>query len=467
MTHRLLGLAIGVAWMGLAGCQTAYDWDDASYGTYPASDIPVARSTGSGDRWTTRARTGIVPAPPVRDDRNTVQALERRAFASEESGQVQAFEEQTYARQQEELTARRLADEQSIRARSTGRSTFYDRHLAGTPDPRMRASAYRVTTSQARAMPVAQATRMAPEPVLPQSSPAGQYSVSGIPSMPSAQPGECYALVRKPEQYRTVTERVVTQPAHEKIVTEPARYANETQQVVVREGYERLETVQPQFREVTERVLAKPGGVEYSTQPPQYRTVTERVMVKPARTVWKPGRGPIERINHATGEIMCLVEEPAEYKTVTKRVLVEPSRVMERQTPPEYRTVTKRVLDQPAQVRRVRVPAEVRNVQVTRMVQPARTRRVTVPAEYGSVQKQQLVEPARLEWRPVLCETNMTADRIRRLQSALDARGFDPGPVDGVLGRQTMNAVNAFQRANGLPVDRHLNMETMRALGVA
>lgn len=36
------------------------------------------------------------------------------------------------------------------------------------------------------------------------------------------------------------------------------------------------------------------------------------------------GRGPVEKLDQATGEIMCLVEVPAEYRTVTKRVQVSP-----------------------------------------------------------------------------------------------------------------------------------------------
>ena len=101
------------------------------------------------------------------------------------------------------------------------------------------------------------------------------------------------------------------------------------------------------------------------------------------------------------------------------------------------------------------------------LVQPAQAQRVAVPPQYGTVQTEELVEPARLEWRPVLCETNMTPGMIQRLQQALQARGFNPGPIDGVIGQRTMEAVNAFQRANGLPVDRYLNMETVRALGIA
>jgi uncharacterized protein (TIGR02594 family) len=41
----------------------------------------------------------------------------------------------------------------------------------------------------------------------------------------------------------------------------------------------------------------------------------------------------------------------------------------------------------------------------------------------------------------------------RELQAALKARGFDPGPIDGVIGRNSIAAIRAFQAANGLTVD--------------
>jgi hypothetical protein len=47
--------------------------------------------------------------------------------------------------------------------------------------------------------------------------------------------------------------------------------------------------------------------------------------VKPATMVWKKGRGPIQRVDDATGEIMCLVEEPAVYKDVTRTVVKTPA----------------------------------------------------------------------------------------------------------------------------------------------
>jgi hypothetical protein len=50
--------------------------------------------------------------------------------------------------------------------------------------------------------------------------------------------------------------------------------------------------------------------------------------------VWKKGRGPIEKIDAATGEIMCLVEVPATYK-----VMDTPPTTREVTVPAEYKTV--------------------------------------------------------------------------------------------------------------------------------
>src|SRR6187402_757273 len=55
--------------------------------------------------------------------------------------------------------------------------------------------------------------------------------------------------------------------------------------------------------------------------------------------------------------------------------------------------------------------------------------------------------------------------RVAALQIGLRAHGFDPGPVDGVRGRLTTDALIAFQRARGVrPVGR-VSRATRRALG--
>jgi hypothetical protein len=42
---------------------------------------------------------------------------------------------------------------------------------------------------------------------------------------------------------------------------------------------------------------------------------------------------------------------------------------------------------------------------------------------------------------------------VRRIQSALADRGYDPGPVDGRSGPRTRAAIGAYQRDHGLFVD--------------
>ncbi len=50
------------------------------------------------------------------------------------------------------------------------------------------------------------------------------------------------------------------------------------------------------------------------------------------------------------------------------------------------------------------------------------------------------------------------------LQKALKAKGFDPGAIDGVMGRDTIAAIRAFQAANGLEVDGIAGKDTRAKL---
>ncbi len=54
--------------------------------------------------------------------------------------------------------------------------------------------------------------------------------------------------------------------------------------------------------------------------------------------------------------------------------------------------------------------------------------------------------------------------RTIELQQALKDRGFDPGIIDGIIGRDTIAAIRAFQAANGLQVDGIAGRNTIAAL---
>ena len=70
-----------------------------------------------------------------------------------------------------------------------------------------------------------------------------------------------------------------------------------------------------------------------------------------------------------------------------------------------------------------------------------------------------------MEWRSVLCETNMSKELNMQIQAALQKAGFDPGPIDGKLGLQTMKAVDAYQVRKQLPRGG-LTMNMLSQLGI-
>ncbi len=303
------------------------------------------------------------------------------------------------------------------------------------------------------------------EKVVTKTVPAPTTSATSTLYPPNAKPGECYARVLIPAKYTTKKEKVLVREASEKLEVIPAKYKWVTKKVLVKEASTKLVTIPPVYETVTEKLLVKPASEKIVTIPAVYETVTEKVLVKPAQTVWKKGRGPIEKVDGSTGEIMCLVEVPAVYKTITKRVLKTPARTKTIPVPAVYKKVTKRVVKTPARTKTIPVPAVYKTVRVKELVTPATVRKVPIPAKYQTITKRVKVSDATLKWTPILCKTNFSVDLIKKLQRALAKRGFNPGPIDGVYGWRTKAAVNKFQKANSLSTGA-LTIETLNALGV-
>lgn len=55
---------------------------------------------------------------------------------------------------------------------------------------------------------------------------------------------------------------------------------------------------------------------------------------------------------------------------------------------------------------------------------------------------------------------------VRDVQDRLTTLGYNPGPVDGILGPKTRAALRSFQETNGLPATGEVDAETLSALGV-
>ena len=281
----------------------------------------------------------------------------------------------------------------------------------------------------------------------------------------NAKPGECYARVFEPPQYNSETRKVLSRAASEKLDVIPATYTWAEQTVMTKPQGVRLTTVPATYEWAEQTVVIEPQRNVLIEVPAKYATETEKVLVKEAYTTWKKGRGPIERLNEATGEIMCLVEVPAEYKTVQRTVMVAAPTTREEVISAKSKVVRTQVMTAPAKTVEVVVPAEYETVKVRKLATPAREMRTTIPAEYQSVKETRLVKEGKLHWQPILCETNASPDLITNVQRALNGAGFNAGPIDGILGRTTSKAIGEYQKANGLSSGQ-LTIETLKKLGV-
>lgn len=189
--------------------------------------------------------------------------------------------------------------------------------------------------------------------------------------------------------------------------------------------------------------------------------------IAPSSTRWTVRRGgkgcPSEK---GDCETRCLEETPARYKTVKKTVLKSPATTREIEVPAEYQNVTKTVVDTPASTREVDIPPVYRTVKKRVLKTPASTHEVDIPAVYQTVSRRKLVEKGGYtEWQEAVCDARVTSEKVRRIQQALNDKGYRTGPVDNVLGPQTHAALARFQEDQGLPVGG-LNLRTLAALDV-
>ena len=119
-----------------------------------------------------------------------------------------------------------------------------------------------------------------------------------------------------------------------------------------------------------------------------------------------------------------------------------------------------------ASVQNIAVPAVYRAQKVRKLVTAAQEKRIDIPAVKQMVTKRIRVSSPKLEWRSILCETNMTKGMNLKIQNALHKEGYNPGTIDGVIGRQTLLAVDEYQRKNNLSTGG-LTLRTLEKLGVS
>ena len=282
-----------------------------------------------------------------------------------------------------------------------------------------------------------------------------------------AKAGECYAKVLIPASSDATPEEVMVQPASSSFKKTPAIYKETQKQILIEEESYELVPVPPVYELVSESVLVQPEQIIKSVIPATFRQEEKKVLVSPARVEWKVGRGSYEKIDTATGEIMCRVEIPAVYKTFSQQVIDSPAQTKEEVIPARYETVQRRVMKTPPTTTKKIIPAKYKTVIIKELVEPEKFEVIEAPARFATIQKKKLVRAESVEWRQILCETNTTKAVVKRIQEALVAAGYKLGfAPDGELGAGTQAIISRYQKDNNLPTGG-LTLSTIQRLGVS
>ena len=179
----------------------------------------------------------------------------------------------------------------------------------------------------------------------------GAVKAQGL-DVENATSGTCYKEYYQPATYKIVEEDVIVQNERNETKVIPAKYEDKEQEI---------EVIPP-----SKKVVEIPAEHEY---------VEEKVLIEEAKTVWKKGKNPAQKLTGATGEIMCLVKIPAKYKTIKKKIV---------------RT--------PATTRIVEIPAEAKTIKIKRLLTPAQTRVVEIPAVKKTIKKKVLDSKPEFAW---------------------------------------------------------------------
>ena len=334
---------------------------------------------------------------------------------------------------------------------------------------------------------------------------------------------ETRRLIEVPAVYETVMEKVLVQEESKRLVPVPAVYETVTERVLVRPESKKLIPVSSEFSTGPEQYIIKESTTKIESVPALYETLTEQIQTAPASTRWEKRKSNQNCLSADPEDclVWCLVEIPAEYKTVTKRIrqgcppgytdngedctreieipavygtrevkrvrseattreeiipavyetvevkkIKTPATFREEIIPAVYKEVPKKVMVKPATTREEVIPAEYKTIKKQVVAVPATTRTIDIPAKYETVNRKQLVKKGGYtEWKEVLCVDKITSQIVRTVQAALRKAGFDPGPIDNILGPLTKAALVRYQKANSLPVG-NLDIETLDALGI-
>lgn len=327
-------------------------------------------------------------------------------------------------------------------------------------------------------------------------------------NLKTATPGQCFVETYASAKYETKAEKVLIRQASESVKVIPAKYGMVSEKVLIKDTAKTVVEVPATYETVKEKVLVEPAKTMWKKGhglaeridnttgeimclievPAKYKTVSKRIIKTKATT--KVVEIPAEYSTVSVRKLLAAPQEvrtkiPEEFTSVNKTVKVSDenfswqsakakkdaasaltgSKICLKEIPAKFKTLSKRIVKSPATTKTLVLPAEYKFVKVRKLVTPPQENRISIPAKHQTVTKRIKTGEERLEWKRVLCQTNMTKEVISGIQSALMKRGFNPGPIDGKIGSGTLRAVDAYQQKNSMERGG-LTIDTIKSLGV-
>jgi hypothetical protein len=232
---------------------------------------------------------------------------------------------------------------------------------------------------------------------------------------------EVVCLTEVPTTYKKITKRIVLQPAVTKSVS-----------------------VTPSVKTLTIEQILTPARSERIAIPPKYTTISQRKKIQDSKYYWSGAstEHASSRIQNQCNKI-CLTATPAKYKKVAKQILVRP-----------------------VSVRKVKTPEKYTMVKIKKIEQKASYKKIVIPKEYITVATERERTRGYAKWMPMICEEMLTPSIIKKVQRALQFKGFYQGAIDGIWNLKSKSATRAYQKENGLAITNKLSIETMKALSI-
>jgi hypothetical protein len=290
--------------------------------------------------------------------------------------------------------------------------------------------------------------------------------VSAAATEPRLKAGECWApTVILPRRVTTELEIVIRDAVND-IKVRPAIIQPEERSRIVREGTQTYQVEPPAFKKVTERILVREEIRRTVVEPATFETREEKIEIEAAHDALVPCRIPGQSsIGARPGQALCVKAIPARYKSLTRKILLKPETTREEVEPAIYREVSKWIVETPARTVPIEIPEKTRPFIVQAIATSEQVDETQQPPSIANINSTRYEGIPTPTWRQTPCAEDLSAELIKRLQSALNTAGFQIGAVDGKLGDNTLRAVQLYQNKHGL-ASGALTLETMHHLGI-